>query len=80
MIGNIIRGKPNEPIALESTLGWIISGPYSFMNSTNVCNINSHFLCVPLSNCRYNIFENETDHKLSMIWDIESAGVNSKKL
>ena len=27
MTGNIIKGKTNEPIAVESTLGWIISGP-----------------------------------------------------
>ena len=70
MIGNIIRGKPSEPIALESTLGWIISRLSSFTNSTNVYNINSHFLFAPSSNFRYNVFENETDHKLSMIWDI----------
>ena len=79
MIGNLIKGKPNEPIALESTLGWIITGPYSSINSTNVYNINSHFLFVPPSNCRYNIFENETDHKLPTIWDIESVGVKRKE-
>lgn len=38
MIGNLIRGKP---IALELTLEWIISGPYSLINSTNVYNVNS---------------------------------------
>ena len=65
-IEDIIKGKPSEPIALESTLEWIISGPYSFTNSTNVCNNNSHFLFVPPTNCRY-VFENETDHKLSTI-------------
>ena len=80
MTGNIIKGKPNEPIALESTLGWIISGPYSSINSTNVYNINSHFLIFPPSNSRYNVFENEADHKLSTIWDIESAGVNTQEL
>ena len=80
MTGNIIKGKPNEPIALESTLGWIISGPYSSINSTNVYNINSHFLFATPSNSRYNVFENETDHKLSTIWDIESVGVNTKEL
>ena len=53
MARDIIRGKPNEPIALEPTLGWIISRPYSFINSTSVCNSNSHFLFVPLNNCRY---------------------------
>ena len=67
MTANIIRGKLNEPIGLELTLGWIISGPYTSINSTNVYNINRHFLFVPPSNCRY-VFENETDHKLSTIW------------
>ena len=56
LIWNIFRGKPNEPIALESTLGWIISGPYSFINSTNVYGINSHCLFVPPSNGRGNVF------------------------
>ena len=79
MIGNIIRGKPNEPIALELTLGQIISGPYSFINSTDVYNIKSHFFFPP-SNCRFNVFENENDNKLSPIWDIEYVGVNSKEL
>ena len=80
MTGNIIKGKSNEPIALESTLGWIISGPYSSISSTDVYNINSHFLFVPPSNSRYNVFENEPDRKLSTIWDIESVGVNTKEL
>ena len=26
------------------------------------------------------VFENETDHKLFAIWDIESVGVNSKEI
>ena len=80
MAGNIIKGKPNEPIALESTLGWIISGPYSSINSANIYNINSHFLFVPPRNSRYNNFENDSEQKLSTIWDIESGGVNTKEL
>ena len=79
IIGNIIRGKPNEPITLKSTIGWNISRPYSFTNITSVYDINSHFLCILLSNCRY-VFGNETDHKLSTIRDVESVGVNSKEL
>ena len=80
MTGNIIKAKPNQPIALESTLGWIISGPYSSINSTNAYHVNSHFLFIPPSNSRYNVFENETNHKLSTIRDIESLGVNTKEL
>ena len=71
MTGNMIRGKPNEPIALEWAFGWIISDFYSSISSTNVYII---------SNRRYNVFENKTDHKLPTIWDIESVGVNSKEL
>ena len=79
VIGNIIRGKPNKPIALESTLGWIISRLYSFINSTNARYISGHFFCLFLRVIAH-VFENETDHKLSMIWGIGSVGVNSKEL
>ena len=27
--GNTIRGKPGEPIAVPTTLGWVVSGPFS---------------------------------------------------
>ena len=80
MIRNIIRGKPNEPTALKSILGWIIRGPYSFDNSPNVYNINSHFLFAPRSNCKYKVFEYETDHKLTTLWDMEYVGVKSKEI
>ena len=39
----VIRGKYNDSMALESTLAWIISGPYSIDNETNVYNGDSHF-------------------------------------
>ena len=68
MTVNLIKGKTNEPIALELTLGWIISGPYSSINSANVYNINSHFLFVPPSNSRYNVFENDSEQKLILIF------------
>ena len=41
--GTVIRGKYNDSIALDSILGWIISGPYSIDNETNVYNVDSHF-------------------------------------
>ena len=46
MFGNIIRGNPNEPIGLEFNLEWINTGPYIFINSTNIYNIDSNFLFV----------------------------------
>ena len=78
MTRSLIKEKRFELIALELTLGWIIGGHYSSINSQNVYNINSHFFFVTPSNCRH-VFENENDPKLSAIWDIESVGVNTKK-
>ena len=43
MTRSLIKEKRFELIALELTLGWIIGGHYSSINSQNVYNINSHF-------------------------------------
>ena len=52
--GTVIRGKSYDPIALELTLGWIISGSYSINNEKNVYNVGSHFLFVPPSLFNWN--------------------------
>ena len=65
--GTVIRGKYNYPIALESTLGWIISGPYSIDNETNVYNVDSHFLFVPPSLFNTNAVEKESFESYSKI-------------
>ena len=41
--GTVIRQKDRHPIALELTLGWINSVPYSNDNEANVYNVDSHF-------------------------------------
>ena len=41
--GTVIRQKYKDPIALELTLGWINSVPYTNDNETNVYNVDSHF-------------------------------------
>ena len=76
--GTVIRGKYNDPIASESTLGWIISGPYSIDNETNVYNVDSHFLFVPPSLFNTNAVEKESFESYSRILDIESVGVTKK--
>ena len=76
--GTIIRGKYNVPIALESTLEWFISGPYSINNEANVYNVDSHFLFVPPSLFNTNAVEKESFESYSRILDIESVGVTKK--
>ena len=45
--GNVIKGKLDEPVALESCFGWIISGYYKKVNKSISANFNStHMLRV----------------------------------
>ena len=78
--GTIIRGKYNVPIALESTLEWFISGPYSINNEANVYNVDSHFLFVPPSLFNTNAVEKESFESYSKIWDRELVGITKKEL
>ena len=55
----VIRGKYNNPIALESIMGPIISGSCSIDNQTNVYNVDSHFLFVPPNLFNTNAVEKE---------------------
>ena len=32
---NVIRGKINEPIAVESLFGWVLTGYYNAISTTN---------------------------------------------
>ena len=59
--------KSNDPIVLESTLGWIISGPYSMDSERNVYNVDSHFLFVPPSLSKSNVVEKESFESYSKI-------------
>ena len=33
--GQIVRGRIDEPVALETTLGWVASGPLKYSSSAN---------------------------------------------
>ena len=44
MLGNIIRGKNNEPVAVESIFGWVLCG--SFHKSDLSPSNNLHILVV----------------------------------
>ena len=77
--GTIIRGKYNDHIVLESTLGPIISASCSIDNETNAYNVDSHFLFVPPSLFNTNAVEKNCLKVIQKIWGIESTGVTKKE-
>ena len=58
--GTVIRGKSNKHSVSESTLGWIMSGPFSMDNETNVYNVDSLFLIMQPSLFHSNVLEKKT--------------------
>ena len=78
--GTVVRGKYNDPIALESTLGCLISGPHIIDNETDVYNVDSHFLLVPASLFNMYAVEKELFESHSKIWNIEPVDVTKKEL
>ena len=76
LTGGTIRGELGGPIALESKLGWILSGPVEFPLSATTVAMNvaeSHVL---------NVIQGENasiEKQLSKFWDLESIGIMEKE-
>ena len=70
--GKTKRGK-NGPIAVQTVLGWVLSGPIGRVlfagNSTTLATHALHVECVPQEN------EAVLDEHLNSFWDLESFGV-----
>ena len=50
IFGNVIRGKVNEPIAIESVFGWVLSGYYDSIFSSNNFN-KTHLMRINTEVC-----------------------------
>ena len=73
--GNVKRGQIGEPIAVESKLGWILTGPLksnlvqTYLSDTHILHIKP----------QYQTFDETSDFNFpSSIWDIESINMSKK--
>ena len=61
--GNVIRGKVNEPIAVESLFRWVLTLYYDTISTTN--NFNAiHALCVNSEICKHSNDDYKTMKKV----------------
>ena len=73
--GNVKRGQIGEPIAVESKLGWILTGP-SKSNLVQTYLSDTHTLHIKP---QYQTFDETSDFNFpSSIWDIESINMSKK--
>ena len=68
--GCTIRGNPDEPVAVETELGWVLSGPMkSSGNESEACSVQVNLI----GSARKERLNLESDvHKL---WDMETLGI-----
>jgi hypothetical protein len=75
--GKIKRGRDdNGPVANETSLGWVLSGPIPSNHKGRLSNANlvaTHVLRVAAQT------RETTDEQLSRLWDMESIGIREKE-
>ena len=66
MFGKVLRGKVNEPVAINFLLGWILSG--RFDNPTSVNSNSAHVLRIHTETMSENIFNDKLDSCLKHVF------------
>ena len=69
-----MRGRIDEPVALETTLGWVASGPLKHSSSANGAQeVGVHFVA------KCNTQTDQLDENVKRMWDLETIGVIQSK-
>ena len=73
--GEIIRGGRHEPIAVNTKLGWVLSGPLTGEKLT--ASDSSHISVNHVVNARpmSSPSKQDLDHNLHKLWDLDSLGI-----
>ena len=69
----IRRGGPNEPVAIKTTLGWVLSGPLKGKTLNSTENINVNFL--PLSSFPAKSDKQKIEENVNRLWDLDTIGI-----
>ena len=72
--GHSIRGGPGEPVAVKTSLGWVLSGPLKGKDSTSVdyCDVDLNLNAMNVSAC---LDMNDITAKDNRLWDLDSIGI-----
>ena len=58
IFGNIIKGGINEPVAVNSVFGWVLSGRYNGLSTTTSNLVSTHLLRVYIDKSQSNLIKN----------------------
>ena len=69
--GEKIRRGPDEPVAVKTTLGWVLSGPLKGEKFDSInCSVNFCIASRPVMNEKQDL-----NAKLQSLWDLDSLGI-----
>ena len=69
--GNVVRGGVGQPVSIETHLGWVISGPLGYIQSTDRERAVSVNFVGTESAKSGNLFERD----IQFLWDLETLGI-----
>eukprot|EP00795_Rhopilema_esculentum_P016152 gene16152-biopygen907 len=70
----VIRGEPGEPVAVQTKLGWVLSGPLTGMKVAS-CGNSSVYLI--LDSSAANNVKSSMDNEVQKLWDLETIGIRA---
>ena len=74
--GRTIRGGQQEPVAVETSLGWVLSGPLKGKKLDHIyssdCQVN---FCIDETSKFSSVGNLDLDYKLNRLWDLDSIGI-----
>ena len=69
--GCIIRGNPDEPVAIQISLGWVLSGP-------SKCRVEEPAIKTARVNLINVASDQSKEGEVCKLWDLETLGIRSK--
>ena len=68
--GSVVRGKVNEPVAVQTELGWVISGPLSYEQPAyRAQEVQVNFVGSD------SIMTESLERNVQRLWDLEALGI-----
>ena len=71
--GRTIRGESEEPVAVETELGWVLSGPLKRKGLDSQQEVSINFV----ARDSVAIVKDSLDSAVSQLWDLESLGIKA---
>ena len=69
--GRTIRGEAGEPVAIETCLGWVLSGPMKGFRDDSQISVNLVSQVIPRDNL-------ELDNSIWKLWDLKTLGIREE--